>query len=431
MNRVKAIVMIILITGAVLFSYQNCGVEPQQSMFDVKQAYKLPYETSVDQIAYMSCSEQEGVPNEPDVYFSLRVGAYGSAAGLRLSDDFLYETRRDSSSARALKLSEEFVSINKRLMFSVRQQSDLGVTYMNGGSTLGIEGLDYDFVFGDLGSSAMSASLLELDTDEYMNYWAPGGIESDAYMQGTMVFDAAESTAQQMRDFLEKNGGLITLGYSTPLDPGMLLTRTSYSTNQDDDGDGRNDDADDDIAPSNEAYGVGLKVSFKVANPANWGYTVSGLNNTPHPNLPKRVLATVYEYDLSSPQQLKATWSCPSELQLRIVAPADKDFNDPYPFPSARKLCPDAADPTNATDLANFQLARRSLPVSHWKINWARRCAVPKFYTKGSCYGVDDSQTPTVSRPPVYDFTQSRSTNTCDPAINAACLHFISICLKP
>jgi hypothetical protein len=318
-------------------------------------------------------------------------------------------------------------------MFSIRQQSDLGVMYMNAGSSLGIEGSDYDFVLGDLGSSAMSASLLELDTDEYMNYWAPGGIEKDAYMQGTMVFDAAESTAQQMRDFLEKNGGLITLGYSTPLSPGMLLTRSSYSTNQDDDGDGRNDDADDDIAPSNEAYGVGLKVSFKVANPANWGYTAQGLNNTPHPNLPKRVLATAYEYDLSSPQQLKATWSCPSELQLRIVAPADRNFDDPYPFNPARKLCPDVIpeEPSDPVKLANYQIVRRSLPISHWKINWERKCVVPKFYTKGSCYGVDTSKTPTVARRPVYDFTQSRSTNTCDPAVDPTCLHFVSICLKP
>jgi hypothetical protein len=435
-NRTKSIVMILLVTSTVLVSYQNCGVEPPESMYDIRQAYKLPYEVSVDQIAYMSCSEQGGIPNEPDVYFSLRVGAYGSAAGLRLSDDFLYETRSDTSSSRALKLSEEVVSLNHRLMFSVRQQSDLRVSYMNSGTTLGIEAQDYDFVFGNLGSSEMSASLMALDTDEYMNYWAPGGIESDAYMQGTMVFDAAESVAQDMRNFLEKNGGLITLGYSSPINTGALLTRALYATNQDDDGDGRNDDSDDDIAPTNEAYGVGLKVSFKVANPANWGYTLSAYNNTPHPNMPKRVLATVYEYDLSAPQQVKSTWSCPTALQLRVVAPADKDLNDPYPFSSARKLCPDAADPTNPTDLANFQLARRSLPVSHWKINWARKCVVPKFYTKGSCYGIDDSFTPTASRSVAYDFTRSRAdtsnpNNYCDPATGRACLHFVSICLRP
>ncbi len=429
MSRARSIVMILLITGAVLFSYQNCGVEPSQSMFDVKQAYKLPYEASIDQIAYMSCAEQEGVPNEPDVFFSFRAGAYTDTSGLRLSDDFLYETRRDSSSSRALKLSEEFVSMNRRLMFSIRQQSDLNVSYMNDGSSIGIEEQDYDFVFGDLGSSAMSASLVSLETDAYLNYWAPGGIESDAYMQGTMVFNSAESVAQETRDFLERNGGLLTLGYASPVDPATLLTRASYSSNQDDDGDGISNDADDDIVPASEAYGVGLKLTFKQPNPSNWGYTQSGLNNTPQPNLPKRVLATAYEYDLSAPQQVKATWSCPTALQLRIIFPDDKDIADPYPFSTARTLCPDAADPTSATDLANFQIARRSLPVAHWKINWARRCAVPKFYTKGSCYGVDVGTNTT--RSPRYDFTQSRTTNVCNPAINPACLHFVSICLKP
>jgi hypothetical protein len=422
-------VMILFVTGAVLFSYQNCGVEPPQSMFDAKLAYKLPYEVSVDQLAYMSCSEQAGVPNEPDVYFSFRLGAYGSAAGLRLSDNFLYETRRNNSATKALKLSEEFASMNNRVIVSLRQQSNLSLTYMNAGSSIGVEEQDYDFIFGDLGSSEMSASLLEMDTDEYMNYWAAGGIENDAYMQGTVVFNSAEAVSRDMRDFLEKRGGLLTVGFANPVDPATLLTRAAYATNQDDDGDGSKNDADDDIVPLNEAYGVGLRVTFRQPNPANWGYTRSGVNNNPLPSLPKRVLATAYEYDLSSPQQIKATWSCPTELQLRVVYPSDRNANDPYPFTTARTLCPDAADPTTGTDLANFQIVRRSLPVEHWKINWARRCVVPKYYTKGSCYGVDSGTRDT--RSPVYDFTQANAATTCDPAINPACLHFVSICLRP
>ncbi|MBY0384784.1 hypothetical protein K2X05_06455, partial [bacterium] len=404
------------ITAAVLFSYQNCGVEAPQSLFDQVQKYQLPYEVKVDQIAYMSCSEQLNVPNQDGVFFTFRAGAYGPNAGLRLSDTFLYETRRGDPENRAIKLAEEYVSFNHRVLFSIRKQADLSVSYLNATNGQGIEEVDYDFVFGDLGSTAMSASLVALADTEYMNYWAAGGISQDAYMQGTMVFNSAESVSANLRSFLTDEG-LLAVGFAQPLDPATLLTPADYTAST------TNTSV---VSPANQAFGTGLRMTFKQPNPANWGYTLSTVNNVPHVNLPKRVLASVYEYDLSQPQTIKSTWSCPTELQLRVVYPTDRNFNDPYPFVPARQLCPDVADPTNPTDLANFQIVRKSLPVSDWKINWARKCVVPQVYTKGSCYGVDTGVTPTVARSPVYDFTKS-----CDPAINPACLHFVSICLRP
>lgn len=424
-NKTKAIVMILSITGAILFSYQNCGVEAPQSLFDVTQKYQLPYEVKVDQIAYMSCSEQLNVPNQKGVFFTFRAGAYGPNAGLRLSDTFLYETRRGDAEDRAIKLGEEFVSFNHRVLFSIRKQADLSVSYLNATNGQGIEEVDYDFVFGDLGSTAMSASLVALDETEYMNYWAAGGISSDAYMQGTMVFNSAETVSANLRSFLT-NEGLLAVGFAQPLDPSYLLAPADYTASNTDTGF---------VSPANQAFGTGLRMTFKQPNPANWGYTLSTVNNVPHVNLPNRVLASVYEYDLAQPQTIKSSWSCPTELQLRVVYPTDRNANDPYfvpPFSSTtRQLCPDVADPTvaggfTATDVANFQIARKSLPVSDWKINWARKCVVPKVYTLGSCYGVDTGVTPNVTRSPVYDFTKS-----CNPAINPACLHFVSICLRP
>lgn len=425
MKRVQSIATVLALTAVVLFSYQNCGVETPQSMFDAVHAYKLPYEVKVDQVVYMSCAEQQNIPNPSGVFFSFRLGAYGSQAGLRLSDNFLYETRYDNQQNRAIKLTEEYVSVDQRVEFSIRSQTDLSAMYMNNTSSQGIEGQDYDFVFGDLGSNAMNASLVYLKDSEYLNYWSAGGITPDAYMQGSMVFNSSESLASNLRTFLT-NDGLLTVGFANPTDPSKILTREGYDLPYvDDDGDGQKNDTDDDVVPANQAYGVGLKVSFKQPLPSNWGYTNSG-RSTPHPSLPKRVLASVYEYDLTSPQKIQAQWNCPIELQLRVVYPTDRDYNDPYPFATARKLCPAAPDPVTQPDLANFQIVRRSLPASDWDINWSRRCVVPKNYTKGSCYGIDAGVSPSVTRSPVYDFTQA-----CDPAINPACLHFVSVCVKP
>lgn len=422
MSQKKSIAMILAFTALVLLSYQNCGVEAPQSMYDAFQVYKLPYEAKINQIAYMSCSEQQNVPNPSDVFFTLRAGAYGSDAGLKLSQNFIDETDRDQMDEKALKLAEEFSSLNYRVQFSLREQNNLLNLYLNGSSSSqGIEAQDFDFVFGDLGSNAMSASLVSLVDGQYMSYWPAGGISLDAYMQGSLVFNSAETVAEETRTFLEREG-LLTLGYAQPVDPALLLTRAAYTSEQDDDGDGRKDDADDDIVPSNEAYGMGFRLTFKKPLPTNWGYTGS-----PHVNLPKRVLASVVEYDLTNPSRAQtAAWQCPSTLQLRVVFPEHRTRTDPVASAPGRTLCPVAADPTLPEDVANFQIVRRSLPVSDWDINWARKCAVPKNYVRGSCYGITTT-TPTNTRSPQYNFTSQ-----CDPAVEPnVCPHFVSICLRP
>jgi hypothetical protein len=423
MNKKTSIVSVLSITAIVLFSYQNCGVEPPQSLFDKLQTYKFPYEAKINQIAYMSCSEQEGVLNDSGVFFTFRVGAHGSNAGLRLSDSFLYETRREDNEDRAFLLADEAGSLNHRVQFSLREQADLSAMYTNDG-TSGIEGRDYDFIFGDLGSKEMSASLVSLAPGEYLNYWAAGGIARDAYMLGDITFNASESMAGLLRTFLTDKG-ILALGFATPSQQSILLNRGSYNLDsQDDDGDGNEDDADDDIVPFDEAYGLGYRLKFKQPNPQNWQYA-----GPPHINMPKRVLESIQEYDLSGITNNSVSWNCPTNLQLRVVLPEHAMRNDI----GTQQLCPDPdpARPLTGSDLDNFRIVRNSLPASDWKINWARKCVVPLKSTLGSCYGISAIPDPItraqVTRDPVYNTTQS-----CNPAVApGVCGHYVSICLRP
>jgi len=411
----------------ILFSYQNCGVQQQGSLFRAASFSTLPYEFTVDQVAYMSCAEQDGVANDHGVFFTFRGGAYGEQAGLRLTEDFLYETRRLSESQRMDLLYADSATALSRLQFSLRNPSHFGM-FINESSGTGVEELDFDYIFGDFGTDAMSASLLTIPVGSYMNYWAPAGVHRDAYFEGSLAFNATEALAEQVRRTIGQ-GSLLSFAYADLSEPDQLRSLALYDA----------ETSEDSADTANYAIGLGLKLAFKQPNAFNWGYT-----GVPHVTMPKRVLQSVSERDLSDPNRVgTAVWSCPSTLQFRIIFPDDiwiddipvKDPSDdnnfePNPGTLSGLLCPQRSD-SHAENAANpelLALVRRSLPVSDWYVNIAHQCIIPKRYTKGSCYGVDQGTNDT--RSPNYNITQR-----CNPAINTGdarvCSHFMSICYKP
>jgi hypothetical protein len=394
----------------VLLSYQNCGTEPQGSLFAKKTYSNLPYETTIDQIAYMSCAEQNGVPNDIGMFFTFRAGAYGANTGLRLTDDFYYETRRRNNHQRMDILYEDEATSFSRLQFAIRRKAQLNAMFVNSDSGGGSEEFDYDFIFGDLGSDEMSASLLTLTTGSYMNYWSPGGITRDAYFQGNLVFNASESLAQQLRTFLATDG-VLTLGYADPTKPATIRTPDYY--NPDDE-----DSTEDDPVATDEALGTGFRLSFRQPNPSNWGQA-----GVAHVNMPKRVLASVAEYDLTTPGGgSSAGWTCPQSLQFKVVHPDAA----PVMF-MGEATCPSVADDhVDNSDTATLALLRRTLPQPDWDVNIRKKCVVPRRYTMGSCYGIDSGQN--VTRTAEQNLTAVCSPSTQNGTL--VCSHFLSICRK-
>lgn len=436
----------ILIASAFFFmvmvSYQNCGTSQQGSLFGAQSYSQLPYEFNTNQLAYLSCSEQGNVANDHGVFFTFRAGAYNDAngnpvAGLRLTEDFLFDTRRQNNFSRMDTLFEDKGTSLSRLQFATRRGSNLAGMFVNSSSNGGTEEIDFDYVFGDFGSDEMSAALLTAPTGEYMNYWAPAGINKDAYFEGTLVYNGSESLAQQLRQFFS-TGGILAWTFADSNNPESIRSIEFYD----------NDDDPDTEEPvvTDRALGTGYKVEFKQPLAANW-YTAG---NT-HANVPKRVLQSVSEFDLNSKATI-ANWVCPRELQLRVVFPDDiwvvgnpKDPSNNANFvanpinPSVagqagltNKLCRQIEDTNalnNGTALLQSHLAivRRSLPISDWYVNLTDRCIIPKRYTLGSCYGIDSGTGDT--RSPEYN-----NTATCNPAINTTgvgvCSHYFSACYK-
>lgn len=424
-----------LIVGSAFFlsvitTYQNCGVEQQGSYFRAQSFSTLPYEMKVDQLAYLSCAEQSNVANEPGVFFTFRGGAYGTDSGVRVSENFLYETRNMTVSRKMDLLYADLGTSLSRLQFSVRKQNSLGSMFVNADSGGGSEEIDFDYVFGDFGSDAMSASLLTMSPTNYMNYWAPAGINKDAYFEGSLVFNSSETLAQQVRQFLSSDG-ILTFAFADVTQPEKLRTPADYV-------DVTSDNSEPDPASSRQALGLGFKLKFKQPYTFNWGYSGAA-----HVNMPKRVIESVDEIDLTTGSAVNGQWSCPNDMQFRVLFPDDiwkvgavkdpandNNFED-NPGATSLKLCPqrnDAHSDNQGTNAALLAKVRQSLPVSDWYVNMRYKCVIPKRFTKGSCYGIDSGINDT--RSPEYNLKAQ-----CNPDINSTgvgvCSHFLSICYKP
>lgn len=427
----------------IMISYQNCGVSQQGSLFD-KQTYSImPYEVKVNQLAYLSCSEQGNVANDHGVFFTFRGGAYGSNAGVRLTDDFLYKTRRMKPTQIMDLLFEDAGTSLTRLQMATRRSGSLNSMFINADSGGGTEEIDFDFALGEFGSDEMSAALLTSPNLSYLNYWSPAGVNKDAYFEGTLVYNSSEALAQQLRQFFSQDG-IIAWAFADSAKPANVRSPSLYDKVDDKDDDGEDDDGD--AVATNKALGMGLKVVFKQPLVTNWysGGTVSVA-------MPKRVLASVTPYDLSNLKQQTA-WQCPSDMQFRVIYPDDiwaindpNDVNDDAPHDPSNinnfepnpggagasdKLCPQRNDneaDNTGTYAARLAIVRRSLPASDWYVNIRYKCVIPKKFTNGSCYGIDAGTN--VTRSPAYN-----PKGNCNPAINSAgvgvCGHYLSICYQ-
>lgn len=385
-----------------LLAFQNCGELTQGSLFPEFTSKTFPYEIVVDQVAYMSCAEQENVNNDYGVYFTFRAGAYGDNTGLGLTQAYLDEVQDQDNSSVMDDLALNGLSRNSRLQLGIRNRDNLLQLYQKADSVLEEE--DFDYIFGTLGSDEMSASLLTLpEGEDRMGFWAAGGINNDARFQGVLTFNESELMAEQIRDYLSDQGYL-TFTFADEFDEASIRHAGSSSSEV------------QEFLPN--AFGRGLNVEFSRPNPGLWAVAGAGAIAQ---EMPARVLHSISEVDLMDTRSNIGNWECRNSMQFMIAFPEDAAPEGSAVVPPSN--CYMKADPASPTD--EFLFVRRSLPASDWWIDMANRCVIPKKHTTGSCYGIDSSTRDT--RNIQYDFTQA-----CDPAIADphVCPHFVSICFK-
>ena len=404
-NRVQYILYFIIPMFLVI-SFQNCSSEvpfgSDEKFLKLVEGEEFPYEATFDQIAYMSCSEQENIFPDEQTFFTFRVGAYRNS-GLRLSRNFLEDTEKLPTEDKVGILLRNFISSGARPQFAIRSAENFQQAFINEGSGIdGTNGVDYANIFTNLGDQSLSAHLLESLPGAYMNSWPGAPFESQARFEGTMSFYDSEVIANELRSFLSREG-MLAITFSD--EPGVIARGPGYLNN-------------DERDLRRNIFGMGVQMRFKQPVPIDYQNAAGNrfLNDTPSTDMPPRLLSAIEEIriDRANTEPLR-TWSCPPTLAYRIVLRKD----------AIAQGCTMQPDPVNPS--ATLEFLRKSLFVEDWYIDVQNRCIVPKEGRErtGACYGVNSntSQTHDIQ----YDFSQPCGIG---PDYTGICPHFVSVCIR-
>jgi|GEM_PF-2475141 len=411
--------------AVLILFFQNCSSEPAiQNSSPLQRAIEegeFPYEVSVDQIAYMSCSQQNRLSPDRSAFFTFRMGAYGNA-GLALTPAFIDSTSRFPADSRLDILSSHVQSDGAQLRVSVRSNSDLRAAYTgNGSGNEGQENFDYSNIFPPLGDRDIATQLLQ-SPEARINTNVAAFDESEQSFEGDLRFYQEEADMEELRSVLNVGEALLALtmhDLDLGIPRGPLLNPL--------------DNVPDEFSVAKNAFGMGFRINFSQPFAGNFINPLPAGRNT-HINVPRRIMTSVQEVQLGEASTSeRRTWICPQDLRYRIVSPQDASALPGDPLYSQIASCATNDDPITLGE--NLSIARRSLRAEDWWIDQTKNCIVPKpgRSGEGACYGFGQFTGTSDSSIVVnHDFTTNCGLLARDENgfIVGACPHFVSICIR-
>lgn len=431
--------------------FQNCSSAVPFGSTDHFQSLvnspEFPFEVAVDQLAYMSCAEQEGVFND-GTFFTFRIGAFGSG-GIRVTPEYRSHINKVKEEEVPSALQVSASSSRLRLQTAVRTLENFQLMYVdpdNGAE--GVEGFDFDNFFPIMGDEALVNTLWFNNPLDYVNVYSQALFIDDYRFEGELSFMKSEVMEKSLRDFFGTRG-IVAVTFANegeifPVGPGSLqdlqdladsgsggeipnggvATPPPSSSNPptNSSGVGNVRASGNDIR--RDVFGVAVQPRFK--QPPKYDLTAPQPELNPGSFLPPRVLSQVSDVIIDERMRSRPMpgWICPSELAFMIVLPSDAEYQDVDSNTITR--CSTNQDPVNQS--THLKIARQSIYAEDFYIDMNRRCVVPKRnnVTTGSCYGVDPNtnQTYRVN----YD---TFHTDGCGFGnINGLCPHYVSVCYR-
>ncbi len=420
--------ILVLSLGTILGFFQNCTPAVPFGNTDffssLVSSSDFPYEAGLDQLAYMSCSEQADVGND-GTFYTFKAGAYDHL-GLRINQTYRDNVVKVDDQNVVFALQESSFSAGTRLQLAVRTLDNLQLMYIdqeNGVS--GLDGYDFNNFFPAMGNQLLSETLWYMQPSDYLRSFAGAQSINTSRFEGRLQFMKSQLMENDLRSFLS-NRGVITLTFATegeiaPIGPGSYNDLVVV-------GDGSTPSpigGDIGVASTNlsqnltqNVFGMGVQPRFKQP--------LTRLGGNPGPDMPPRVLSRVQDIIIDDrlSGQVPRPWSCPDSMQFMIVLPGDATYTDENDNEITR--CAMLPDPPVLS--AELRRIRQSLLAEDWFIDPIRRCAVPKadHVEQGSCYG-RNSQT---QKTHLINY-DTYPTNGCGFGnANGLCPHYASICFR-
>ena len=410
--RLVWITGILVISVSVLALFQNCsqGV-PGDGLTNVEKAaaeMNFAYDTTIDQIAYMSCNMMGTTAFDQSAYFTFRAGAY-RFGGIELSNTFLSAYAGKTIDWQSQALSMSAANTNTVLQMALRTNANLQSIETTSGTP--VLGQDFSNLFEELGTTDMGTYLLG-QTAARVRYMRDG-TPSGGRIEGSLYFLNNPTLAQGLRTNLQNND-VFAMTYTdmqnqgtdqTPArGPGSVVQNlptpvagaTPYPNYLED--------------TTRYVYGKTFRLTFAAPSQA--------MTNTNYAN--NVLLTYVTEMNADNPSDLTSLptgtnggWTCPTTLRFKIVRYEDAAM-------VGCNVGPDAAYQGQTDPL---WITRNSLRVEDWYVDMVNQCIVPKKPGYG-CYGPQ----PYVQ----YDLNSTfwEYFPTQDTAVNPLPVAFASICTR-
>jgi hypothetical protein len=394
-------VVLVIIVG--LFgTFQNCSQPLSTTANDMLQQAQLnlpfAYIATADEIAYMSCTSMP-TSIDTNAYFSFRVGAYNSGAGLALTPTFLSQTQYYNPVYRGQALSQSLANSGATLQLAIRQLGNYQNVLSGAGGAIA-PGLDTGPFLSQLDANPMASQLGALSAGAWQNYFQGSFLNfsgGTGAMQSSLVFMESETASVSVRTNLNNKKAVLGLTFTETAGAGDTSARAPIS------GSGQ------------AVYGTAYLAQFGLPSvDRSW------------PTSDQRVLSSISEIDMGGgtlPQQ--RPWSCPVTMQFKIVQPTDV-------FPTATGsnfVCQQQPDPNPASlsvsDQQILAAVRNVLPVGSWYLDMTNHCIIPKAQAAlTSCYG---NRTNSVN----IDYTSGACTAfNQSTGVIGNCPHWLSICVR-
>lgn len=385
----------IFAVGLLIIGFQNCSqpplVDSESQLESEASKVDFAYDSTIDQITYMSCAVSEVGTFDAGAYFSFRVGAYRTG-GIKLTDSFRQQEGKKPPEKQATLLGASPANSQTKVQFAIRKLDNFQVMYTSSGSS--IHGQDYVNVFEPLGTMDLSDLLVRTDSATRLKYLRNGTVFGSR-LEGSLYFTKNPTLAGSIRTALRNDAFLAqTYAHSAPSQTGGPGTGDTLARSPRDVIEGSS------ANPYTQVYGRGYNLKF--AQPT--------VGTTPsNANFPNVILREVSELNLASTSDRSglSTWTCPDNLRFRIVRPADSK--------SGATTCAMAPDPAVLTN--DLSIVRNQIRVEDWYVDMTNRCIVPKKSIT-TCYGAGVTQVR-------YDITQ-----TCSEGVDPACVSFASVCYR-
>lgn len=416
-HKMRQILVLSLMAFGVALAFQNCA-DPLNVSSDnqlvVSSTIPFAYDTTVDTISYMSCSNVPAAA-PPRAVYTFRAGAYNNdtsanagPAGLGLSLGAWPYFQSMLVNKRAQMLSKMPENIGTFAQLALRTSSDLQGSILTASSGSASPSTDYFNFLDSLDSGAIVQRVAGLQTQrEKVSYFSGIAGLSGRLLEGSLYFGANETLASSVRQNLG-NGALLTLTYTNPSASAPYSARAPAGV------------------PKYRAYGRGFNFVFTL-----------DLDN--YTSADTRVVDRVNEIDLltglTSGSGIGA-WDCSISDRYVIIRGEDAASGIPNwcHAQSDLDIINSGANSTIQAQLrAQLARARNVLRAEDWYVDPVHLCILPKqTQNVGSdndgCYGNLDSGVSVNYN----KRTTTGTVTTCSGNVGSTsiCPHYVSICAR-